>query len=107
MEVLSIDELHRRLGHVGHDAVHKLMRTGLVKGLELDKDSKPSFCELCEWDKGHWKAIQRECEDDWVKAIGNEVHSDVWGPAPVEMINHMEYMVTFTNDCSKDTEVYD
>jgi len=60
VEVLSIDKLHRRLGHVGHDAVRQLMRKGLVKGLELDEDSKPSFCESCEWGKGHRKAIQRE-----------------------------------------------
>jgi len=54
----------------------------------------------------HRKAIQREREDDRAKSIGDEIHLDVWGPAPVETINHMEYMVTFTDDCSRDTEVY-
>ena len=53
VEVLSIDELHRRLGHVGHGAVRQLMKKGLVKGLGLDENSKPSFCESCEWGKGH------------------------------------------------------
>ena len=106
VEVLSIDELYRRLGYVGHDAVHQLMRKGLIKELELDKDSKPSFCESCKWGKGHQKAIQRERKDDQVKAIDNQVHLDVWGPAPVETINHMEYIVTFTDDCSRDMEVY-
>ena len=48
MEILSIDELHRRLGHVGHRAVHQLMKKGLVKELELDENSKPSFCKLYE-----------------------------------------------------------
>ena len=64
VEVLSIDELHRRMGHVGYDAVRQLMRKGLVRGVELDEESKPSFCASCEWGKGHRKAIQKEREDD-------------------------------------------
>ncbi len=57
-EVLTIDELHRRLGHVGHDAVRILVKKGLVKGVELDLDSKPTFCMSCEWGTGHRKAVQ-------------------------------------------------
>ena len=64
VEVLSIDELHRRMGHVGYDAVRQLMRKGLVRGVELDEESKPSFCASCEWGKRHRKAIQKEREDD-------------------------------------------
>jgi hypothetical protein len=43
-EVLAIDELHRRLGHVGHEYERQLVQKGLVIGIELDKESKPSFC---------------------------------------------------------------
>jgi len=50
-EILTIDELHRKLGHIGHEYARQLVRKGMVTGVELDEDSKPSFCELCEWGK--------------------------------------------------------
>jgi hypothetical protein len=31
------------------------------------------------------------------KELGDEVHSDVWGPAPVRSIDGKEYFVTFTD----------
>lgn len=43
-----IDELHRRLGHIAHDTVKKLVDNGLVKSIELDLESKPTFCSSCK-----------------------------------------------------------
>ena len=105
-EVLTIDELHRRLGHVGHAAARILVEKGLVQGVELDPESQPSFCESCEWGKGHRKAIQRVREDERAAMVGEEIHSDVWGPAPVETINRKEYFVSFTDDYSRYTVIY-
>ena len=34
-EVLTIDELHRRLGHVSHERARLLVKKGLVEGVEL------------------------------------------------------------------------
>ena len=78
-EVLTIDELHRTLGHVGHEAARMLVEKGLVQGVELDTDSKPTICPSCEWGKGHWKVMQREREDKKAAALGDEIHSDLWG----------------------------
>jgi len=99
-ELLTIDELHRRLGHIAHDAVRRLVDNGLVKGIELDLESKPTFCSSCEWGKGHRKAIQKVREDEEPDDVGDEVHSDLWGPASVETINRKEYFVSFTDGCS-------
>jgi hypothetical protein len=38
--------------------------------------------------------------------VGDEVHSDLWGPAPVESINHKRYYVSFTDDHSRYTTIY-
>ena len=100
-EVLTIDELHRRLGHVGHEAARILVEKGLVQGVELDPDSKPTVCPSCVWGKGHRKVMQREREDKRAAALGDEIHSDLWGPAPVESINHKEFFVSFTDDCKR------
>src|SRR5271168_753274 len=42
---VSIDEFHRRLGHVSHERARMLVSKGLVEGVELDLASKPSVCE--------------------------------------------------------------
>jgi hypothetical protein len=52
-EALTIDELHRRLGHVSYDRAKLLISKGLVEGVTLDQESEPSVCESCEWAKGH------------------------------------------------------
>ena len=39
-------------------------------------------------------------------AIGDEIHSDLWGKAPVESINRKLYYVTFTDDFSRYTNIY-
>jgi hypothetical protein len=54
-ESLSIDQLHRKLGHVGHKYIRQLLQKGLVTGVELDESSKPTFCESCKWGKKHCK----------------------------------------------------
>jgi hypothetical protein len=56
-EVLTIDELHRRLGHVSHERARLLVKKGLVEGVELDVNSEATVCESCEWAKGERKAI--------------------------------------------------
>jgi hypothetical protein len=45
-------------------------------------------------------------EAERAKAVGEEVHSDVWGKSPVQTINGREYYVTFTNDHSRFTHLY-
>ena len=99
-ELLTIDELHRRLGHVAHEAAKKLVDDGLVKGVELDEESKPTVCVSCEWGKGHRKAIRKAREEEQPDNPGDEVHSDLWGPASVETINRKEYFISFTDGCS-------
>ena len=104
--VVSIDELHRRLGHVSHERARMLVSKSHVEGVELDMASKPSVCESCEWAKGERKAITRVHEGQRTTEIGGEIHSDLWGPAPVETINRKFYYISFTDDFSRFTSVY-
>ena len=105
-EALSINELHRRLGHVSHERARLLIKKGLVEGVELDEGSETIVCESCEWAKGERKSISKIRESDRRTAIGDEVHSDLWGPAPVESINHKRYYASFTDDYSRYTNIY-
>ena len=76
------------------------MLKNLVEGVELDLVSKLSVCESCEWAKGERKAITKVHEGQCTTEIGGEIHSDLWGPAPVETINWKLYYISFTDDFS-------
>jgi len=91
---------------MSHEAARQLVEKGLVRGVELEADSKPPFCVSCEWGKGYRKGIQKEREGEQATEVGNEIHSDIWGPAPVETINRKEYYVSFTDDHSRFTNIY-
>src|SRR5271168_1838648 len=105
-EVLTINELHRRLGHVSHGRPRLLVKKGLVEGVELDMSSEATVCESCEWAKGERKAIVKVRYEKRTKVVGEEVHSDLWGPAPVETINHKRYYISFTDNYSRYSNVY-
>ena len=105
-EPLSINELHRRLGHISYERVKLLVARGLVEGVTLDGISEPIVCESCEWAKGTRKAIVKVREGEGCKAVGEEIHSDLWGPAPVESLGRKRYYISFTDDYSRYTNVY-
>jgi hypothetical protein len=106
METLSINELHRRLGHVSHERAKLLVKKGLVEGVTLEANSEVVVCESCEWAKGERKAVSKVRESERRTTVGEEIHSDLWGPAPVESINHKRYYVSFTDDYSRYTNIY-
>ena len=62
-------------------------------------------CELCESAKG-MQTITKVWEGGWCPAVGDEIHSDLWGKAPVESINHKLYYISFTDDHSRYTNIY-
>ena len=66
-DILSIDELHRRLGHVSHDRAKLLVNKGLVKGVTLEPGTEVVACESCEWAKGHRKQMTKVREDERCK----------------------------------------
>lgn len=82
-EVLSLYELHRRLGHISYDMTRELVTKGLVLGVQLDDSEPPKTCESCEHAKMTRKPIRREHEGGRAANVGDEIHSDLWGPAPV------------------------
>ena len=106
MEILSVDELHRCLGHVSHKRAKLLVRKGLVEGIELKASDEETICESCESAKAERKLITKVREGERHSAVGDEVHSDLWGLAPVESINHKCYYVSFTDDYSRYTNIY-
>ena len=78
----------------------------LVVGVKLDKSSSIWSCDSCEYAKAHGKPIWKEWEFPRASKLGEEVHSDMWGPALVQTINGREYYGSFTDDFSRYTHLY-
>ena len=105
-DAISIDELHRRLGHISHDRAKLLIDKGLVVGVKLEAESEATVCESCEWAKTTRKAIAKVRSGDRCAELGDEIHSDLWGPSPVETLGKKRYYISFTDDFTRHTTVY-
>ena len=106
MESISIQEFHRRMGHISPQVARTMVEKGMVDGINLDGSSDMRSCDSCEYGKAHRKPISKVREATRAKTVGEEVHSDVWGPSLVQTINGREYYVTFTDDHSRLTHLY-
>ena len=96
---LTILELLRRMGHITPDAVRKLVEDKRVVGVELEDDGEEmGTCESCEFAKTTRKGVRKEREEPLAEKFGDEIHSDVWGPATTETIHHRKYYSSFTDD---------
>ncbi|TFY50793.1 hypothetical protein EVG20_g11324 [Dentipellis fragilis] len=100
-------ELHRRMGHIAPSAAKRLIENGFITGLRLDTSSEePTFCESCIYAKAVRKSIPKERTSEHRTEFGDEVHTDVWGPAPKATLGARRYYVTFTDDATRYTHLY-
>lgn len=90
-EKMSISEAHRKLGHIAHAAVKHAVSNGYIKGIELDPNSKPEFCEACAKAKSARQPFPKESHTRATK-YGERVHWDLWGPASVKSLNGHSYV---------------
>jgi hypothetical protein len=44
---LTISQLHRLMGYINHNDLRTMVKDGIVKGIDLDMDSKPEFYDVC------------------------------------------------------------
>jgi hypothetical protein len=95
------------MGHIAPEAAKALIEKGLVEGFKLDTSSKmPKSCDACEYGKAHRKLVKKEHEAPKAAKIREEVHSDIWGPSPVQTMGSREHYSTYTNDNSHFTQLY-
>jgi hypothetical protein len=107
-ETLTVEQLHRRMGHISPVIAKKLVENNFVTGVRLESTSSgdPFFCESCVYAKATRKVIPKAREGDRATVFAGEVHSDLWGPAPVETKGKKRYYITFTDDKTRLTNIY-
>ena len=52
-EVVTLEELHRKMGHIAPEAAKRMVSSGAVEGIELDLTSTIQACTSCQYAKAH------------------------------------------------------
>jgi hypothetical protein len=103
VELLSVMELHRRLGHIAATSARKLVKSGAVTGVKIDPESKEVYCNVCLFARATRQPIPSVRIRPPAEKFGNEIHTDVWGPAHTATWQWRHYFTTFTDDATQYT----
>ena len=108
LEQLTLDQFHRRMGHISPEVARKLVTKGFVTGVSLDEteSGNPFFCESCVYAKATRKPVFKVRQGDRATEFGGEIHTDLWGPAPVATKSGRRYYITFTDDMTRLTHLH-
>jgi hypothetical protein len=104
-EQVDIHTLCRRLSHILATAIHTLVHNHAIIGIELIDNGSPIICDLCKYTKMTCKVILKERVAPPAKCFGDEIHTDLWGPSPVNSLGGRCYYITFTDDTTQFTSV--
>ena len=86
--------LHQRMGHPPFD----LLRTcypSLFRGI-LDEHLFCNACHMAKLRRSSFKPMDDRCVSPF-----DCIHSDVWGPCPVESLSGCRYFLIFVDDCTR------
>jgi len=106
-KTLTMEEMHQRLAHLTPSTIREMLDKGMIEGVKLDpNNSSMGQCESCEYAKATRKPIGKEHDPKRCEKLGNKVHTDLWGPSPVQMPGGKSYYVSFTDDHTRYTCLY-
>ena len=83
VEPVLIMELHRHLGHIAVESTRKLVTSGTIIGVKLDTNSPEMDCDACIYACATRLPIPKVRISPPAQAFGDEIHTDVWGPATI------------------------
>ena len=106
VEPVSIMELHRRLGHIAVESARKLVTSGAIVGVELDPGSHEADCDACIFARATRLPIPKVRIRPPAQNFGDEIHTDVWGPATIATRQNRRYFITFTDDATRYTTTF-
>jgi histone deacetylase 1/2 len=99
---LSVKEnWHRKLGHPSNNVLDKVLKICNVKTSPSDKFK---FCEACQLGKSH--LLPFKSSSSHAQEVLELIHTDVWGPSPINSISGFKYYVHFIDDSSRFTWIY-
>jgi hypothetical protein len=87
------------------ETAKQMVSSGTIKGIEIDSASAIQHCNSCEYAKATCKPIKRECQTSRATKFSDEIHSNVWGPSPIQTPGHKNYYMSFTDDNTRWTHL--
>ena len=97
----DVDTCHHRLGHLNTDAVVRMVKNSMVKGMEINSKAVLSTpCEPCLKGKQTRAEIQKTTDTRTNTVLGH-VFSDVCGKLATRSHRGFEYFMTITDDKSR------
>jgi len=106
VELLSVMELHHRLGHISIASTCKLVEIRAIKGIKLDPDVPESDCKACIFACATHIPVPKPRISVLALSFGDEIHTDMWGPVCITTAKKKRYFVTFTDDATCFTVIY-
>ncbi|UYV75490.1 hypothetical protein LAZ67_13000394 [Cordylochernes scorpioides] len=95
----TLELWHQRFCHVNNDAIERMAKGELVKGLEISSMDR-SLCDDCCVAKST-KEPHKPIRNIRSKRPLELVHTDICGPMPVRSIGGSAYFLTFIDDYSR------
>jgi len=106
VEPVSVMELHRRLSHIAVESARKFIQSGAIIRVELDSDSQETDCDACIFAHATHLPIPKVRISPPAQNFGDEIHTNVWGPATIATRQGRRYFITFTDDATRYTITY-
>ena len=98
-DTVTWTKLHCRMGHVSQGVTKQLAEKGLITGVHINTSSGDViFCESCTYVKATQKPIAKVCEGEQSMEFRGEIHTDLWGLAPVTTIKGRCYYISFMDN---------
>jgi transposase InsO family protein len=96
------------MGHISTKVARKLIDKASVTGVRLKTTSsqEPHFCKSCIYAKATRKPVAKAREGEHAMKFSGEVHSYLWGPAPIATKAGKHYYISFTDDKTHLTHLY-
>lgn len=99
---LSVKESwHRRLGHPSSRVLEEILKSCQIK---VSPSDPFSFCEACQYEKSH--LLPFNLSTSHAQEPLDLIHSDVWGPAPINSSSGFRFYVLFIDDFSRYTWIF-
>ena len=98
-EPLTMQEVHEQLGHITPDSIHQMIKDRTITGITLNEAYESmGTCDLCEYAKLMHKPNEKLHDPLHQSLLGDKIHTDLWGPSPVQTGMHSHYYASFTDD---------
>jgi len=94
------------MGHIAVASARKLVESGAITGVDLDLKSQERDCDACIFARATRLPVPKVRISPPAQHFGDEIHTDVWGPASIATRQGRRYFATFKDDATRFSVAY-